>query len=266
MSIAKLILTSPKLKVVVLVVLKRDELEYCGLVDDETMIMPGMRMGSGSAYLGVVIPVTKHRREAIIEALIEEKVDFSSVIQHDTSGNPLQLRLTAALARNMNGLTDTPATVTGVAGVENQTRPVRACSKRRSQDTPSSSTFSPCKRQPMLKRETVSSTPFPELQDDTDKKIVASCYAGVEEETFLFNDCVVLEEEDEQICVIFPTVAVPLVPAIPCRNDEEEVTQQSSGSFDEDATVGSYEEGLDCDATFQQCKGLEEESVFLINC
>jgi hypothetical protein len=71
--IARLIVASPSVKVFVAVVLRVREVIECGFMskaDDEDVIkLSSMRMTGKFSYLGLVIPITKERRERIARAL-----------------------------------------------------------------------------------------------------------------------------------------------------------------------------------------------------
>ncbi|KAH9259040.1 hypothetical protein BASA81_002660 [Batrachochytrium salamandrivorans] len=125
-GIARLVLNSPALKALVLVVLKRDELKACGLLDkedendkkSETIVLGGMKMGGGYSYLGLVIPITPHRRSVIAKALKQQNV--TRLKSDKLATNPIQLELLMALKRGVNGEMTSQV----------ESRPVRACSSK----------------------------------------------------------------------------------------------------------------------------------------
>lgn len=174
-GIARLVLNSPTLKALVLVVLKRDELRACGLLDEEddkspeTIVLGGMRMGGGCSYLGLVVPITPHRRGAIARALKRQSVPR---LKPDTlATNPIQLELLVALKRGVNGEM--------APQFDSESRPVRACSSKTPVRVP---TVKAVRRKPALK-------PVQRFDVDKDdgamtKPAVATWCKGLEIESF----------------------------------------------------------------------------------
>ena len=71
--LAALLVHSKTLKVMFIVTLRKEDLRECGLISDEdedVIFVPGLKMGAGNSYLGVVIPTDNLERRNRIETMM----------------------------------------------------------------------------------------------------------------------------------------------------------------------------------------------------